>query len=144
MRKTIRGNSINSTLSHIWLFILRISAGGFMLTHGYPKLIRLFESGEIKFGDPIGIGPAASLGLAVFAEFFCSILVGLGLYTRLATIPLIITMLVAAFIAHGDDPFGRKELALMYILVYVTLLVFGGGKYSIDKWISGKKGSFKL
>lgn len=140
MRKRILSNSINSTLANTWLLILRLSAGGFMLTHGYPKLTRLFESGEIKFGDPLGIGPAASLVLAVFAEFICSILVGLGLFTRLATVPLIITMLVAAFIAHGEDPFSRKELALMYILVYVTLLVFGGGKYSMDELISGKKG----
>jgi putative oxidoreductase len=140
MRKRILSNSINSTLANTWLLILRLSAGGFMLTHGYPKLTRLFESGEIKFGDPLGIGPAASLVLAVFAEFICSILVGLGLFTRLATVPLIITMLVAAFIAHGEDPFSKKELALMYILVYVTLLVFGGGKYSMDELISGKKG----
>lgn len=137
--KGILGNGYNNSLVNIWLLFLRLSAGGFMLTHGYPKLTRLFESGEIKFGDPIGIGPVASLVLAVFAEFLCSILVGLGFFTRLATVPLIITMLVAAFIAHGADPFSRKELALMYILVYVTLLVFGGGKYSMDKLISKKK-----
>jgi putative oxidoreductase len=141
MRQRILSNGIHATLANTWLLILRLTAGGFMLTHGYPKLIRLFEGGEIKFGDPIGIGPAASLVLAVFAEFFCSILVGLGLFTRLATVPLIITMLVAAFIAHGEDPFSRKELALMYVLVYVTLLVFGGGKYTADNLIRGKKGA---
>lgn len=140
MRKRILSYGIDATLANTWLLILRLSAGGFMLTHGYPKLLRLFDSGEIKFGDPIGIGPVASLVLTVFAEFFCSILVGLGLFTRLATVPLIITMLVAAFIAHGEDPFSRKELALMYVLVYVTLLVFGGGKYTVDNLIRGKKG----
>jgi putative oxidoreductase len=140
MLKEILNTDYNKVLANLWLLILRLSAGGFMLTHGYPKLTRLFDGGEIKFGDPIGIGPAASLVLAVFAEFLCAILVGLGLFTRLSSIPLIITMLVAAFIAHGEDPFGRKELALMYLLVYVTLLVFGGGKYSMDWMIAGKKG----
>ncbi len=128
-----------AALGNIWLLLLRLSVGGFMLTHGYPKLTRLFEGGDIKFGDPIGVGPGLSLTLAVFAEFLCSILVGLGLFTRLATVPLIVTMSVAAFIAHGADPFGRKELALMYLLVYITLIVFGGGKYSLDHLMSKRK-----
>jgi putative oxidoreductase len=97
MLKEILNTDYNKVLANLWLLILRLSAGGFMLTHGYPKLTRLFDGGEIKFGDPIGIGPAASLVLAVFAEFLCAILVGLGLFTRLSSIPLIITMLVAAF-----------------------------------------------
>ncbi len=139
MIKRLLSTSYNSTISNLWLLLLRLSVAGFMLSHGYPKLTRLFETGEIKFGDPIGIGPAASLVLAVFAEFLCSILIGLGLFTRLATIPLIITMLVAALISHGADPFGKKELALVYLLIYLTLLVFGGGKYSADKLISGRR-----
>ena len=126
-------------LVNIWLLLLRVLAASFMLSHGFPKLVKLMEGGEIKFGDPIGIGPESSLFLAVFSEFFCSILIGLGLFTRMATFPLIITMLVAAFISHGADPFGRKELALMYLLLYCSILVFGGGKYSVDKLISGRK-----
>jgi putative oxidoreductase len=137
--KKLLSTNFNSTIGDIWLLLLRVFVSAFMLTHGYPKLTRLFAEGEIKFGDPIGIGPAASLVLAVLAEFFCSILISLGLITRLAAIPLITTMLVAAFIAHGADPFGRKELALIYLLVYFTLLVFGGGKYSLDGRFFGKK-----
>jgi putative oxidoreductase len=45
-------------------------------------------------------------------------------------------MLVAAFIAHGDDPFGKKEMALLYIVVYVFLLFAGSGKFSVDYLIS--------
>ena len=132
MRKLLY-TSYDKLSINLWLLILRVSIAGFMLTHGYPKLTRLFEAGEIKFSDPIGLGPEISLVLTVFSEFICSILIGLGLFTRIATIPLIITMLVAAFIMHGADPFARKELALMYMLIYITLLVFGGGKYSVDK-----------
>ncbi len=120
------------------LLILRITLAAFMLTHGWPKLTRLFAGGEIQFGDPIGLGPALSLILVVFAEFFCSVLIGIGLGTRLATIPLIITMAVAAFVAHGSDPFGRKEIALLYLLFYLTLLVIGSRKYSIDYLITRK------
>ena len=124
--------------SHLCLLFLRIAAGAFILTHGLPKLMRLTSGEEIKFADPFGLGPAFSLALAVFAEVFCSILIILGLGTRLASIPLIITMLVAAFHAHGDDPFGTKEKPLLFFLIFVMFLVFGSGKYSFDS-IVGRK-----
>jgi len=117
--------------------MLRLTAGGFMLTHGVPKLQRLL-TGEFQFGDPIGLGPEVSLILAVFAEFFCSVLLILGLGTRLATIPLMVTMAVAGFVAHGTDPFGRKELALFYLVAYAVILLLGGGKYSTDRFIFKK------
>jgi len=124
----------------LMVFIVRITIAAFMITHGWPKLLRLLEGGEIQFGDPIGLGPALSLILAVFAEFFCSVLIGIGLGTRLAAIPLIITMAVAAFVAHGGDPFRQKEMALLYLLIYLTLVVTGGRKYSIDFLLTGKSG----
>lgn len=123
---------------NLGLLLLRLSAGGFMLTHGYPKLQRLL-AGEMRFGDPLSLGPEVSLVLAVFAEFFCAILVMLGLGTRLATIPLIVTMAVAAFIAHGADPFGRKEMALLYLVSFVVLLLTGGGKFSLDNFVGRKR-----
>jgi putative oxidoreductase len=128
----------NKPLINGWLLVLRLSVAGFMLTHGWPKLMKLLEGGEIQFGDPIGLGPWASLALAAFAEAICSILIALGLFTRLATIPLIITMITAVVIVHGEDPFGRKELALLYLLIYITLLVFGGGSWSADKILRKK------
>ena len=112
--------------------VLRISMGGFMLTHGWPKLSKLISTGEFKFGDPLGIGPEASLIGTILAEFFCSILIIVGVKTKLATIPLIFTMLVAAFIVHADDPFGNKEKALLYLAGYVAILLLGPGRYSLD------------
>ncbi|MCY1720691.1 DoxX family protein [Prolixibacteraceae bacterium Z1-6] len=137
MRKLFE-TRIYSTGLNIGLLLLRLSAGGFMLTHGYPKLQRVL-SGEFRFGDPLGLGPEVSLVLAVFAEFGCSLLLMLGLGTRLATIPLIVTMLVAAFISHGSDPFARKELALMYLVSYVVLLLNGAGKISLDQLLGKKR-----
>ncbi|MCK4989247.1 MAG: DoxX family protein, partial [Bacteroidales bacterium] len=99
----------------------------------------LLAGGEIQFGNPLGVGPALSLILVVFAEFVCSIFIGIGLGTRLASIPLMFTMFVAAFISHGADPFGRKEMALLYLLFYLTLLVVGSRKYSIDYLLTRKK-----
>jgi putative oxidoreductase len=59
-----------------------------------------------------------------------------GLFTRLSVIPLIITMLVAAFVAHAGDPFSSKEPALLYLIPYLALLFSGPGKFSLDFYIS--------
>ena len=112
-----------------------------MLSHGWPKLMKL-AAGNYQFADPIGIGPGLSLGLAVFAEAVCSFLIIIGFGTRLATIPLIITMMVATFIAHASDPFAKKELAVVYLLVYITLAIIGAGSFSVDA-LFGKKGNAK-
>ena len=136
--KKFFSTAINLSFLHFWLLILRVGVSGLMLTHGYPKLLRLLD-GNMQFGDPLGIGAGVSFVLAVFAEAICSVLIILGLGTRLASIPLIITMATAAFIVHANDPFGKQEVPILYLLIYVTLLIVGAGKYSLDQGI-GKKG----
>jgi putative oxidoreductase len=68
----------------------------------------------------------------------CTVLVMIGFKTRLATIPIILTMLTAAFYAHWNDPFGKKELPLLYICVFLGVLAFGAGKYAIDNVLKKK------
>ena len=112
------------------LVILRLAVGVAMLTHGIPKLIKLFY-GDFNFPDPIGIGPELSLVLATFAEFFCSLLIIVGYRSRFAAIPLIITMLVALLIVHGNDSVFDHWNILVYLFAYAMLLHVGGGKYTI-------------
>jgi putative oxidoreductase len=137
--KRIFQTKVNTNHLDYIILLLRITVAIFMITHAIPKMNKLLAGGEIQFADPIGMGPAISLVLAVFAELFCSILIGFGLFTRLAALPLIITMAVAAFIAHAGDPFKQKELALIYLVIYIVLLIIGSGKYSVDYFISKKK-----
>jgi putative oxidoreductase len=106
-----------------------------MLTHGWGKFLKLIGDEPISFADPIGIGETASLVLVVFSEVFCSILLIVGMATRLAAIPLIITMLVAAFIIHASDGFGKQELPLLYTTIYIVFALVGAGKFSVDNWI---------
>lgn len=120
------------------LLLLRVAAGAFMLTHGMGKFSNLVGDEPISFADPIGIGKPASLVLAVFAEVLCSILLIFGIATRFAAIPLLITMLVAVFIIHANDEFGRKELALLYAIIYLSIAIAGAGKISVDYWIYQK------
>lgn len=122
-----------SFASNIGLLVLRLGAGGFMLTgHGWGKLTGFGEHMN-SFPDPLGISSPVSMALAVGAEFFCSALVMMGAATRLACIPLAITMLVAVFIIHADDPWGKKELALMYLVPWITLFLTGPGAFSVDR-----------
>ncbi|KQS24691.1 DoxX family protein [Dyadobacter sp. Leaf189] len=113
------------------VLILRVGISCLMLTHGYAKLSG-FLGGDHSFADPIGIGEELSYILTIFAEFVCSILVILGLFTRAALVPLIFTMIVVVFIVHGADPFDKKEHAVSFLITYLTLFFTGPGKYSID------------
>jgi putative oxidoreductase len=117
---------------HLALLGFRICAGAFMLAHGIPKLTKLLSGDQIQFADPYGFGQTGSFVLVVFAEFVCSILVMLGLATRLAVIPLIIDMATAVIFAHANDPFAVKEKALLYLIIFLLLLVVGPGRYSLD------------
>lgn len=122
------------------LLLLRLTFGAFMIYgHGWGKLFRLFGDDPIRFADPFGLGATASLALATFAEIICAAMVALGLMTRWALIPLIITMYVATFIAHGGDGFKEMEKPLMYFLTYIALFLAGPGKYSLDAKIGKGK-----
>jgi len=124
---------------HSWaqslgLLILRVSFGGLMLAgHGIDKLLNFSEKVKV-FPDPIGLGAHVALGLATFAEFFCAVLLILGLGTRLASIPLIVTMLVAAVSIHGSDPWAKKELAVAFLAAFTTILITGPGGFALDRF----------
>lgn len=122
----------NNLQTNIGLALLRIVPSAMLLTHGLPKFQKLI-SGNIEFGDPIGLGPAPSLFLAVLGEFVCPILIIIGFKTRWMAVPPAITMLVAGFIVHSADPFGTKEKALMFLAIFVVIILLGPGKFSIDK-----------
>jgi len=117
----------------IALLLLRLTFGGLMLfSHGWGKMMKFFGEDPIRFANPLGIGEVPTLVLAVFAEVICALLIVIGLYTRMATIPLIITMLVAVFIIHISDPFNKMEFAILYLVPYIALLLAGPGKFSVD------------
>lgn len=133
--KKIFNPNFATTQVDVVLLIIRMGIGAMMLVHGFPKLQMLLAGGEIQFPGVMGLSPALSLGLAVFSEFLCSIFLIIGLGTRIAAIPLVITMLVAVFVIHANDPFANQELGLHYLLSYIVLLILGGGKFSVDAFV---------
>lgn len=129
----------NSVFKDIILLVVRVFIGFAMLSHGFPKLQMLLEGGKIEFFDFLGLGPTISLTLTVFAEFVCSILLILGLFTRVALGFLIFTMIIAGFVVHGADPFEKREMSLIYLSVYLLLITFGPGNISVDYMIEKRK-----
>ncbi len=129
----------NTPWNDIGLLVLRLGVGAFMLVaHGWGKLAGFGDLAG-RFPDPIGLGSTFSLALAIFAEVLCALLVILGLGTRFAAVPLLATMLVAAFVVHADDPWSKKEFALLYAIPFLTLIFTGGGRFALDSLIRWKK-----
>ncbi|WP_428263759.1 DoxX family protein [Haliangium sp.] len=125
-------SELTRTSTSVGLLALRLGVAGMLLVgHGWPKLID-FGAKSHSFPDPLGVGSLASLSLAIVGEVLCPALIAVGLFTRLATVPLLVTMLVAAFLVHGADSWSEKEPALMFALPALTLLFTGAGSFSID------------
>ena len=143
------------TLSSIGLLVLRLGAGGYMAMHGWEKVQKIL-AGDFKFSDPIGIGEPASLVLAAGAELGCSLLVMLGFWTRIAALPVVFTMAVAAFIRRAGDPWYSgtaearfyageakhwfsKEPALVFLCAFAAIALIGAGRYSLDGLLARPK-----
>jgi len=123
---------MKNNFTDLALAILRIGFSGLLLTHGIPKIERLFAE-TIEFPDPLGVGAATSLTLAIIGEVIAPIFIIIGFRTKLATLPSIAVMCVAVFFIHISDPIGTKEKALLYLIGFIAIFLAGPGKYSIDK-----------
>lgn len=144
--------------SAIGLLVLRLGIGSYLVTHGYGKLQMVLAGEFEKFGDPIGLGNTVSLLLATGAEFFGSLLVMFGLLTRFAAASIVVTMAVAAFVVHGNDPWtmtgafrmvenqpvtgANREPAMLFLIPSLALVFTGAGRYSLDAlWCSRRSRS---
>jgi putative oxidoreductase len=116
------------------MLLLRLGAGILMMGHGYGKLIH-FGTMRSSFINFLGMGSSLSLCLDIFAEFFCSLFIILGLFTRFAAIPLIVAMSVALFKAHNAEIFGKGELSALYLTAYIVIVLVGPGRVSVDAMI---------
>ena len=109
-----------------------------LASHGLQKL-EGFEQMSGGFPDPLGLGSALSLSLAIFGELVCSLALVVGVLSKLALLPMIFTMCVAFFMAHGGS-IAQGELAFVYLVVFVLLFFAGPGRFSVDGWLAKKLG----
>ena len=130
-------NKMLSFLPDLGLLLLRAVPSGMMMTHGWPKFNRLMEqwgSEEgVRFYDFMGLGPEVSLALTVTSELIAPAMMVVGWKARWAAVPAAFTMGVAAFVVHGGDPLGDKELAIMYCVSFVAVAALGAGRWSLDE-----------
>ena len=116
----------------VMLLAARIVFGAMFMSHGISKWISFNEATE-NFPDPLGMGSTLSFWLVIFAEVACSFGFILGALFRLCVIPMIFTMCIALFVIHASDPLAVKELALMYLTIFVLMFFSGPGRFSIDE-----------
>lgn len=136
-----KGEPLSPRGVSVTVLILRVFAGAMMIPYGIGKIEGFEQYSENFFEDPIGIGMVPSLVLTIFAQVVCSSALVLGLFTRAAAIVLAFNMLVASRYHLFDDfdDFATLSLPLLFLGIYVVLILFGGGRYSVDHAIFGRK-----
>ncbi|WP_295618187.1 DoxX family protein, partial [Chamaesiphon sp. GL140_3_metabinner_50] len=142
-------------LSGLALLLLRVSVGGLFILHGYPKLTHL-RSWATALKMPVFLCFVSAA--TMFGGGICLIL---GFLTLLATLPILGSMLFAAYLdIKGGQPFVAQdpylipegqyrgangigeppswEKAFIYCVVLIAIAILGPGAYSIDASIFGR------
>jgi len=145
MKKFLFDCGTRDTTASLGVFALRTLTGLMMLIgHGLPKFQGYAARKELFYVPdffPLKyMSPQVSLAAAIGAELGASALIILGLATRPAAFVLGFSMVVAAFGFHGASPwfvspptvFEAKELALLYLIPMIAIILTGGGAFSLD------------
>lgn len=120
---------------NLGMLVLRLGIGVLLAAHGFDKL-QHFSTIQPHFMNFMGLGQTVSLCLDIFAKFFCSIFLILGLFTRLACIPILVVMSVILLkVTHGHV-FGQGEMPSLYFAATLALLFCGPGEISVDGMIA--------
>lgn len=119
------------------LLVLRVCAGlSLFFKHGTEKLFH-FSAMSAHFPNPIHIGSTPSLVLALIGDAICSILIVLGLATRWACLFAFVNIFVAWSLVHHFEFFGQSaghgELMFLYLTAFLTILIAGPGRFSLDR-----------
>jgi putative oxidoreductase len=136
MKKLLSSNYSDGAFN-VAMLLVRLAFGLLLIAnHGLNKLMN-FSSMQNTFYSFMGIGSRFSLLLDLFAELFCSMFIILGLFTRIAAIPLIIVMCVVIFGVHAHQSLQKSEIEILYLTAFLTILFVGPGKISIDGMMRG-------
>lgn len=138
LKYIISYTEIKSQAVNLGMGLLRVFTGlAIAFGHGLHKLppSEGFINGVADLGFPL---PGVFGWLASISEFFGGIFLALGLLTRPSSIFLTITMVVAAFLRHADDPYSVKEKPILFMMIFILYFLAGPGKYSIDQLLKKK------
>ncbi len=133
------GTATTEPVGSVGLLLLRLFAG-FALAFGHgirkvPPAERFIDRvGGFGFPGP----PEFWASMSGFAEFGAGILVAVGLLTRPAAALVVLNMTVVVIFGHAGDPFGRRELPLLFLAVFLMYVLMGAGRYALDSLIRGR------
>jgi putative oxidoreductase len=118
------------------ILFFRIGIAMVFIYHGYGKLfapggLDQFTGFLNQLGFPL---PKIMAYLAGGAEFFGGIMIGVGLFARVASLFIIITMMVAVFV-HRNDGYAGMEFAVHMLVLSIGTLFSGSGKYSLESLV---------
>ncbi len=131
MRK-ILSTSYSAGAFNFALLVQRVVTGLLLLIgHGLPKISKFHEL-SVSFPDPLHISHRGSLILVILAELFCSMLLVLGLFTRIVALIIVINLSVAVFIYQNGQPLKIVELGAIYLASVFTIMIVGPGRVSVD------------
>ncbi|MEO6961114.1 MAG: DoxX family protein [Puia sp.] len=118
------------------MLIQRVVTGLMLLiAHGLLKISNFSEMSGTFF-DPLHIGHRNSLLLCIFSEVFCSMLLVLGLFTRLAALVIVLELSILVFMYHRGQPIKNLDLGIMYLTSAFSVLLLGPGRVSVDGMMS--------
>jgi uncharacterized membrane protein YphA (DoxX/SURF4 family) len=133
-------------MSHAGAAVIRVVAGCFLAGfHGWHKLLEgvahtqtgaawplLFDVHELGFPYPL-----ASAFAATFTQLIGGLAIAAGFLTRFVALSVAVSLTVAAYsnLQMGKD----NQLALLYALIFLGLALYGGGWYSADAWLFGRR-----
>jgi putative oxidoreductase len=134
----VRYNPERSLPDEVVMTVLRVTAGLSMaFGHGHAKIKdpSMLIQGLTAMNFP---APDIMGWLVAIAEFIGGIFLAVGLLTRPSAGAIAVVMATAFFMVHAADPFGKKELALLYLVVMVLFFFRGAGAWSIDRFLDRK------
>jgi putative oxidoreductase len=137
-----RITAIREKLAFIGPTLARITVGSVFIGTGWGKLNNIGQT--VEYFASLHIPAAAfQARLAAGTEFFGGILVLLGLGTRLASLPLAFTMVVAILTAKRAELDGIRTLLgfeeWSYIVFFVWIALAGPGPLSLDALIARRR-----
>ncbi|MEL7425086.1 MAG: DoxX family protein [Bacteroidota bacterium] len=144
--RTLLFGSIETTdrRVHLVILLLRVFTGlalctifeKFMPRDGVWGPQAWFISDVAEMGFPF---PVFFAWVAVLSEFFGGILLVIGLWTRPAAFLNLLVMVVATFWQNGGDISNKGLMSFTFLILCLSILLMGGGKYSVDQWIRSSK-----
>jgi putative oxidoreductase len=129
--KRLLSTACSETSFNIAVLILRVTFGSLLLINSGIYKLKHFAELQNSFPDPFHMGHMPSLMLVLFAEVFCAVFIILGLFTRIMTIPVVITFLVIVFMVNKGYS-KEAEKGILFLAGFFAILLMGPGKYSID------------